>query len=403
MPSKLTVAASAAAVVLAMAPAASGAPFARDAEQCISLGKGALGFNSSEITIYTNKPAGTYLTVDDGHVRASGRPTYENQTMFEFFNCSYTAPPTLGKGSVLTYQGYIKSPDGNCVTVNTLNSQNVPVRTEPCSFSSQSSLGNVEANQHFQFQLDSFYYYYSADFLGNLAGPVNASDFGAGGNYHFSINEKALMVSYEADSPQTGKFSEMLFGQLGDQYKPTTRTMPNCTLVKSGSVELVNTKTGETQPVTAGYTAAFPYGYSPLLNGTGNGEFSFYQCDSVYMGYESDDNNSYGHFGSNAYGQRCFSVQSGGDLNDYLIETPASGDEVYQPPCSLDDNSSQDAIYFHLAKTSDGYEINYLGAPASANAEEYGWQTYKDPQQTDGTTVVEVDPSSTDYKLCFTN
>lgn len=402
--------ATAAALTLAAVGTTSAVPVssAASANQCVSLGKGAFGYNSTSIGLYSRGPPAKYLSLKDEHVVESHTPQYQNQTQFEFFNCSYTPPPYEGKGSVETYQGYIKGPDGNCVTVDRLKQSGVPVKSEPCSFTGDSSLGNVEAQQHWQFQLLSFNDYYTAVFLGDTPGPVDQNSSGAGGNYHFSFDGADLIANYDANSPQQSKQSEQLIGQLGNQYVPPTREMPACKLAKVGGMELVSTSTGQAQPVNAGYTAAFAYGFSPLLNSTNDSVFSFYQCDSAYMGYESDDNNIYGHFALNntqySY-PGCFNRATGGNgaipsesLDNYLIDTGS----VYA--CPLDDTQAQVGIFFHLAKTSDGkYEVNWLGGPKSDDQKEWGWNVFKDPKQTDGTSVVKVDQNSTEYKLRFTN
>ncbi|KAJ1024081.1 hypothetical protein NDA16_002920 [Ustilago loliicola] len=400
---KLTIAA---VLALAAAGTTSAAPVssAASADQCVSLGKGAFGYNSTSIGIYSNKPPGKYLSLKDENVVASSTPQWQNQTMFEFFNCSYTPPPYQGKGSVETYQGYIKGPDGNCVTVDRLKQTGVPVKSEPCSFTSDSSLGNVEAQQHWQIQLYSFDYYYTAVFLGDTPGPVDQDMSGYGGNYHFSFDGADLIANYGENNPQKGNSGEQLVGQLGKQYVPPIRQMPACKLVKVGGMELVNTSTGEAQPVNAGRTYAFGYGYSPLLNATEQAEFNFYQCDSAYMGYESDDNNIYGHFGLNntVFHDGCFNRAISGNgatpaqsLDNYLIDTGS---------CATADTEAQVGEFYHLSKTSDGkYEVNWLGGQKSEAQKDWGWTVFKDPKQTDGTSVVLVDQNSTEYKLRFTN
>lgn len=129
----------------------SAAPVAEAAsQQCASLGKGPLGFNASGIGIYSTNPPAVYVAIDDtttngDRLMASQKAKWEDQTMFEFFNCSYTPPPYFGKGSILTYQGYIKAPDGNCVSISALNTQGAYLSTVPCKFQDDSSMGGVDA------------------------------------------------------------------------------------------------------------------------------------------------------------------------------------------------------------------------------------------------------------------
>lgn len=402
MPSKINIAASAVAAALAMAPAISAVPVARSSSSCTSLGKGALGFNSSHVGIYSKNPPAAYLSVHDSILWDFGRPTWQEQTQFEFFSCLHTPPPEYEEGSVDTYQGYIVDPWGQCVTIEEKSSGRVPVKVSDCKYTGDNSRGGVHSTQHFQFQLDSFYDFYSAVFLGDTAGPVNASDFGAGGNTHFSLDGNFYAIE---GAPQNGDLSQMLIGQLGDQYKPTTRMMSPCTLVKNGTVELVNTQTGETQSVTAASTKAFPYGVSPLVNGTGDAQFSFYKCYSAYEGYLSDDTNIYGQFTSNEYGgggafhyQTPTNTTGTFPINNFLIQSGGSNES------ENDDTSAQDGLFFRMTKTSDGDEITFLGGPKDSNPQEYGYSLDNSPQQTDGYSVILVEPSSsTNYKLRFTN
>ena len=72
--------------------------------------------------------------------------------------------------------------------------------------------------------------------------------------------------------------------------------------------------------------------------------------------------------------------------------------------CSTADTKDQVSEFYHLSKTSDGkYDVNWLGAPKSDPQKDWGWTVFKDPQQTDGTSVVLVDQNSTAYKLRFSN
>ncbi|CDW94838.1 hypothetical protein [Sporisorium scitamineum] len=332
------IAASAAAAALALAQLSIAVPVSRSTAdpQCTSLGKGALGYNSSSIGLYsTMDPPEYYITVDSNHLVVSKVPTYENRTMFEFFNCLYTAPPDFDEGSVQTYQGYIKAPNGECVTNPGITRDLDYVEMKECIFSNNSLLGDVIDNQHFQFQLDTFTYYYSVVFLGETPGPINASDFGAGGNYHFSVPNPLVSVgdSYldvgRSKQPQTGKLSEMLIAQIGDQYQPTTRQLPKCTLVKNGTVKLVNTKTGETHSVSTNTSNAFIDANAAQIDGIGDTGFAFYQCPAGTKGSNDD--------------------------------------------CSTADTDAQLSDFFHLAKTDDGYDITFVGTIAAEKAAEYGW------------------------------
>lgn len=408
MPFKSAVAASAAAAAIALIPAVVAAPSALSARgaDCKCLGKGALGFNTTGIDIYSYTPPAYYLTVDsanDNQLAVSKTPTYENQTMFSFHQCKYTPDKyPEGKGAISTYQGYIRGPDGRCVTVQHIKSPNSYIRMEPCDFSGDAAHGGVKAAQHFQFQLDTFYNYYTAVFLGKKAGPVEHEDFGAGGHSHFSLqtefrsrpNDKWLFNSFQPNNPQTGDRAHQLIGQLGDQYKPTTKVFPACKLVKSGNMELVNTKTGETKSVTTDFPPTFEYAKSPLINANGNPTFNFYQCDSDYMGYTSSDGDYYGHLQSAAYdGTACFARQTPGgafDIGNYILEGNGA--------CNNDDNNSQLPVFFRLKKDARGYEVHYLGSTKSENKREFGWTLAPG----NGTQAVIVDPAMTDYQLLFT-
>ncbi|EST07245.1 hypothetical protein PSEUBRA_003419 [Kalmanozyma brasiliensis GHG001] len=414
MPFKSTLAASAAAAAAAIAliPAVAAAPSALSPRRanCKILGKGALGFNSTSIPIYSNAPPAYYLTIDannDNQIAVSKTPTYENQTMFEFIQCQYTPDQyPEGKGAISTYQGHIRGPDGQCVSVQHIKSPNSYVKMEPCDFSGDAAHGGVKAAQHFQFQLDTFTYFYSAVFLGKKAGPQEHETFGAGGHSHWSLqteyqsrpNDKWLFNSFQPSNAQTGDRAHQLIGQLGDQYKPTTKpapTSPACKLVKSGNMELVNTKTGATQSVTTDFPSNFPYAKSPLINANGNPTFNFYQCSSDYMGYTSTDGDYYGHFQSAAYnGTACFSRQiptDNGNVNNYILES------TYQ--CLTGDGKAQLPNFFRLKKDARGYEVHYLGSTKSENKPEFGWTLAAG----NGSQPVIVNPSGmTDYQLLFT-
>ncbi|TKY87580.1 hypothetical protein EX895_003594 [Sporisorium graminicola] len=216
-------------MAIALAPTTAAAP-----AQCQSLGKGAFGYNSTSIWIYATTPPGAYLTVDDSkHIVASTVPTYENQTMFEFFSCLHTPAPYQGKGAIDTYQGYIQAPNGECVTLHDLDNPRTHVETQPCRFNDVTAIGDVAHAQHFQFQTDSFYSYYSAVFLGSTHGPVSTNAFGGGGHRIFSLDpapSSAAGTSYLKSTKVTGDAqsanpSTMLIGQLGDEYRPPTKSV----------------------------------------------------------------------------------------------------------------------------------------------------------------------------------
>ncbi|GAC94344.1 hypothetical protein PHSY_001915 [Pseudozyma hubeiensis SY62] len=402
---KSTFAATASAAALVLASLTSAAPTSSNYQpDCKSIGKGAFGYNSSAIGIYSNKPPQTYLTVasDNNRLIASTVPDYQEQTLFEFFNCSYKPAPYVGKGAIDTYQGYIKAPNGECVTVADTSSSRSYVLTSPCKFNSDKSYGNVDPSQHFQFQTDTFYSFYSVVFLSKVHGPVDTNSFGSGAHYHFSISDKKrpyLISSHQPSNPQDGKLNEMLIAQIGDEYKPTTKTFPACKVVKTGNVELVNTQTGAVHPVTTDYGHQFPYAQTILIGGTGNPSFSFLECDSEYMGYKSDSTNTYGHFKSNEFDGEasCFTKQTGGDLNDLILESQVNGN----PPEY--DTKDQIPAYFRMQQTSDGYyQLNYLGGRASDNVTPSQWMPKRDASQSDDVTTVFVDASNTGYTLRFT-
>ncbi|TKY89065.1 hypothetical protein EX895_001596 [Sporisorium graminicola] len=116
--------------------------------------------------------------------------------------------------------------------------------------------------------------------------------------------------------------------------------------------------------------------YAPQINNNGASaqQFSFFQCDSAYMGYTSDENNWYGHFDAYAPSNpSCLSRQTGGSLNKYVVQR----DNGTNDKCSTTDTVAQVNDFFHLSKSDDGfYEISFLGATA-ADAEKttaYGWK-----------------------------
>ncbi len=191
---------------------------------------------------------------------------YENQTLFEFFQCLYTPDQYPGqKGSVQTYQGHIRAPNGQCVSVEHIKSTNSVVKLEDCVTSGDNAHGHVKAAQHFQFQLETFNTFYALNFLGKKAGPVNHEGFGAAGHYHFSLQTETvygrqhqyLHSSFQPNNPQTGNPAERLIAQIGDAYQPTTKQIPACKIVKSGKMELVNTKTVPSRPLPPTTLPAF--------------------------------------------------------------------------------------------------------------------------------------------------
>ncbi|TKY87581.1 hypothetical protein EX895_003595 [Sporisorium graminicola] len=388
-------------------------PLSRQEPLCVSLGKGAFVYNSSAIRVASNDPPAYRLTVhnhSNNYIRESYKPTYEVQTLFKFFNCSSAAHTA---DSLATYQGYIQGANSECVTISDLDSESNYVRTAECSFSGDPSMGNVDATQNFQFQRGEEFSYYSAVFLGATAGPVDTAELGAGGEYHFKVNDVGnnYLVYGKNDQPQSVNKNEMLIGYLGQTYKVPAKTFPECKLVKNGTLELVNTKTGDVQSVTANYTVDDSHSLQPLLNGSGNPYFSFYACDSSYMGYEADGNNHYGHFSSNGkYVPSCFigDYAKGSSVGIYEPAFPGHNDS----PCGKYNTNVQLESFFHLAKTNAGYEVNFLGtlndganrpnAPVPGKGE-YGWVPTPTAKQTSGDpTPIFVSPNATDYKLRFT-
>ena len=409
MPFKFTLAASAALTAFALAKIASAAPLARSADQCKSLGKGPLGFDATWPTPQV------YLTVQDGKLVKSGLPISANQTEFEFFQCTEYLETPGGKGDPVTYQGYVKAPDGNCVTIADLEGANTFFQTEPCAFTSNDPLGDVEPNQHFQIQEDNFYNFYTVGFLGNAPGPI-VTNFGGGGNYHYTgFDGDVLSVSYQADQPQNGTLSQMLVAQLGSQYVPPPKQMDSCKLVKSGAVELVDTLRGQAQSIATAIGPNTEYSGlnaegAAVMNGVGNTTYYFYQCDSTYMGYQSDGSNYYGHFSSSSTpNSLCFIPSQVPYLYDFILEGSTSGDPRLSA-CGTADDASQVGSFFHLAETSGGSEITYLGAPASERAQPYGWRTNisdaYSPMSAKNPQVVAIDSNVTEYgyyKLRFVN
>ena len=231
----------------------------------------------------------------------------------------------------------------------------------------------MDPSQHFQFQLFSFDEYYTAVFLGELAGPVQQDSFGEGGNYHYRIGtDNELDLNYQADQPQNGNASEMLIGQLGTQYQRPKPEFPACTLVKQGAIELVNTATGESTPVTVSSNTQYALDDVMVVNGTQSYDgFEFYSCNSTYMGYVNDENNFYGHFKTPEQSNQCY-------MQRYYVNGPEP--IVYESvaldgECENTDTGVQTNTFFHLAKGTDGYyQLSFLGKTAGSNDTlTYGW------------------------------
>lgn len=231
-----------------------------------------------------------------------------------------------------------------------------------------------------------------------------------------------VSVNYLAEEPQKGALDEMLIGQLGTQYVRPDKQFPACTLVKRGPVVLVNDKTGETLPVTIKDDNYNTGDNVPALNGTQsyNG-FGFYQCDSEYMGYRSDEENYYGHLTLQKDEGKgyCFVRQAGVDgLEPYIFSTNA-----YDGECGTTDDAGQVRTFFHLAVTEEGYEISYLGGTAvnqtaaakakvkaASDVTTYGWTTERvvqQPRYDSNEVVLNPNPARnadvTNYKLRFDN
>ncbi len=390
MPSKSSIAVSAAAVALAMTSSVLAAPISTTTQPCQSLGKGPLGFNSSNIQLYSTYAPAVYFSSQDNILVASDLTPY-NESLFEFFQCTYYGPDQVEKGDTQTWQGYIKAPDGNCVTVDALeqDGEQVLVKTEPCSYNSQSSLGDVKANQHFQIQLNTFYYFYTAVFLGDTSGPVSA-DFGGGGNYHFNVDDGDLYVKYNASQPQTGKKSEQLIGQLEDQFNAKEQMSP-CTLVKSGGLELVDTVSGETSKVGTSSS----YGSFLQVNSSSTTTFDFYQCDSVFMGYHADSTNHYGHLrlAQSNDDNACY-VHGPYSVN--IFELGSANNQVVGA-CGLTDDYVQRSSFFHLAEESGEYTLTYLNTTVQEPSTYNGWTVDQRNQD------LGVNQTESSYKLRFIN
>lgn len=128
---------------------------------CTSLGKGPLGFDPSNINIYSATPPARYLgvwgNIDDTGAKVL-QPGNTVPQDIELFGCKHTPAPNPGKGAVDAYQGYIASTitPGDCLTISEQGKFNAHIVSKPCDFSS----GGIAADQHFQFQRDSFYSYF---------------------------------------------------------------------------------------------------------------------------------------------------------------------------------------------------------------------------------------------------
>lgn len=212
MPSKITILAKAGAAAAAFAsvPSSTAMPVvARDTNTCTSLGTGALGYNASNIGTYATTPPEYYIGLKDENLVKSESATTREQVQFEFFNCTFTPPPSnSGEGAASYWTGYIKFVDGNCVAVEQLNPNTAAVvKTQTCN-------GGV-GDQHFQFSTESFESYYTVTFLNGTQGPIDGS-----GDYSFAFDGRDLEASYTPGSRANGDAQHRLLGQLGDQYKP---------------------------------------------------------------------------------------------------------------------------------------------------------------------------------------
>lgn len=423
------------ALAATVAPSASARPVRRVASSaCTSLGKGPLGFNASGIGIYSTAPPQSYLIFPQGnsdYLTTSPLPKYDEPEMYEFFNCTYTPPEYEGKGATAYYQGYIKTADGQCVTASGLEQQGAHFSKRDCIFNDDSASA-VDATQNFQFSTDTFFSYHAATFLGSTQGPV-PEGFAAGGNYHYNLaplpgdNDKDLSyltLNYLADEPNKGDLREALIGQLGNEYKVPPRELPDCKLIKQGSMVLVDADdASSTKEVTITNPDSKSDEHDFVLRSGSSGNDStsaasyallgFYQCDSSYMGYKEDSTNYYGHLalGGQQAGY-CFSrhYDASGPQPDFLLNSN----------CETIDDASQPRQWFHLSVTDDGYEVSYLNSTASqttarvaANTKSdsaaaaqptplFGW-TVSDTDAA-GTVVLNVNPSKSDnknYKLRF--
>lgn len=268
--------------------------------------------------------------------------------------------------------------------------------------------------------MSSFYNFYAANFLGDLDGPPSDLDnrFAVGGNYHYNLaplpsssDKDYLTLNYLEDVPSDGNLGESLIGQLGDQYVTPKRELENCDMVTQGRLVLVESEEeGKTQDVTITNAYSSDEDHIFSVNVEPNSPFSyfqFYSCDSSYMGYKQDGKNYYGHLqlGGQEDGD-CFQrwYNMSGPTTEFKLDNK----------CSNIDDASQLQQWFHLAVTSEGYEVNYLNATATTSASKaavkaesslsFGWTTYENDNVTE--VILNPNPSSSNaknYKLRFSD
>lgn len=356
---------------LASASLAAPAPSARATSDppsaCTSLGKGALGFDPSSIGIYTKTPPGRYLGVY-GNVDGTGsqvlQPGNSVPQDFELFSCKKTLNPQGGKGSTDAYQGYITSTitPGECITISEQGKFNAHFASKPCDFSS----GGIAPDQHFQFQKNTFYGYYLLDFLGSTDGPTaNAtSTFQSGqGGYHYRLDQDdtfgsdSVSVDYAPGSYVSA--SNQIIAQIGQTAAPPT--FPACRLRKTGPMTYT-APGGAAQSVTVNPV--------PLVNGTQSyTAFQFYECESDYMGYESDASAGifYGHFQLASH-TSCYVQQNGQFGKGNGLMFAFSGTDS---PCGNSDTATQEASFFKYDANTGS--VNFLNAAKGKNPSPVGW------------------------------
>lgn len=221
------------------APAATFAP----PSACKSIGKAVLGYDPTDIGIYSTAPPKRYLG-EYGNVDASGakllQPGNTVPQSFEVFSCKDTPSPQPGKGSTSARDAFLLSSTtpGNCLTATALNQFGAHFVSKPCDFST----GYIADSQHFQLQTNSFFSYSIVDFLGSTKGPT------ANATSSFSTAQAGYHYRIDSDDSQFGSDTVAVDYQPGSyiskadtiiatfNYKAPPPTFPACRLRKNGGL-----------------------------------------------------------------------------------------------------------------------------------------------------------------------
>ncbi|PWN40726.1 hypothetical protein IE81DRAFT_325255 [Ceraceosorus guamensis] len=236
-------------IVLALAGSTLAAPAATPAKgfappsACKSIGKAVLGYDPTDIPIYSSAAPKRYLG-EYGNIDGSGakllQPGNTVPQEFEVYSCKDTPSPSPGKGAISAQDGFIVSSTtpGNCLTASDQKKFGAHFVSKPCDFTS----GYIANSQHFQFLADTFFSYKLVDFLGDTKGPTqNATkSFSTGqAGYHYRIDTDDTPYGSEtvALDYQPGSYISTADTIIASfNYKAPAATFPECRLRKNGAL-----------------------------------------------------------------------------------------------------------------------------------------------------------------------